>query len=119
MLKEIEKEIAEARKDIASCKIELQQAKRIRKNRQEYDALARVIETHPDRKKSQAETNELEQEISKLEEIKNSLARKLDLRAKQLHALIHSVHVLQQILQEDDDVPVFGQQTTDNSMDTS
>ena len=103
MLKDIQWEIDEAREEIANCKIELQNAKRIRKNRQEYDSLARVIETHPDRKQSQAETDQLKEEISNLEQTKLKLARKLDIRAKQLHALIHSVHVLQQILDDDDD----------------
>lgn len=119
LLTEIEKEIAEAQEEIAACKIELQQAKQIRKNRQEYDALARVIETHPDRKKSQAETDELKKQIADLEETKNKLSRKLDMRAKQLHALIHSVHVLQQILEEDEESLPIGTATTDNNMDTS
>ena len=119
LLEEVQKEIAEAREEIASCKVELQQAKRIRKNRQEYDGLARVIETHPDRKQSQAETDQLKQELSNLEETKIKLARKLDVRAKQLHALIHSIHVLQQILEEDEDDVSTEPRANDNDMDTS
>ena len=118
LLKDIQKEITEAQEEIANCKVELQNAKRIRKNRQEYDSLARVIETHPDRKQSQAETDQLKEEISSLEQTKIKLARKLDTRAKQLHALVHSVHVLQQILDEDEDSAVAEPNVQDNDMDT-
>jgi THO complex subunit 7 len=44
-----EQSIKDAFDKIAECKTELQQAKRIRKNRQEYDALAKMIQQHPDR----------------------------------------------------------------------
>jgi len=118
LLQDIEKEITEAREEIAACKVELQNAKRVRKNRQEYDALARVIETHPDRKQLQAETDQLKEELSVQEQTKTKLTRKLDVRAKQLHALVHSLHVLQQILDEDDDSTVVEPNTQDSAMDT-
>ena len=101
LFEEIEKDIAQAREDIMQCKLELQQAKKIRKNKQEYDALAKIIEGHPDRKQSQAETDRLQEELESLEHTKNQLAKKLDVRGKQLHALIHTIHILQQILDED------------------
>ena len=105
LLSKIEKEISKAKDEIAQCKLELQKAKKVRKNRQEYDALAKIIEKHPDRKQSQAETDALKEELSNFEETKNQLARKLDIRGKQLHALIHSIHVLQQVLDEDETLP--------------
>ena len=105
LLSKIEKEISKAKEEIAQCKLELQKAKKVRKNRQEYDALAKIIEKHPDRKQSQAETDALKEELSNFEETKNQLARKLDIRSKQLHALIHSIHVLQQVLDEDETLP--------------
>ncbi|XP_014802123.1 PREDICTED: THO complex subunit 7 homolog, partial [Calidris pugnax] len=47
--KDIENSIAAAHEKISECKKQILQAKRIRKNRQEYDALAKVIQHHPDR----------------------------------------------------------------------
>ncbi|NWZ61166.1 THOC7 protein, partial [Acrocephalus arundinaceus] len=44
-----ENSIAAAHEKISECKKQILQAKRIRKNRQEYDALAKVIQHHPDR----------------------------------------------------------------------
>ena len=45
----VEEGIVSGREDIDSTKKDLVEAKRIRKNRMEYDALAKVIQTHPDR----------------------------------------------------------------------
>eukprot|EP00794_Sanderia_malayensis_P019976 gene19976-21934_t len=101
LFKEIEQGIMQAKEDIAQCKVELQQAKKIRKNRQEYDALAKVIELHPDRKQSQAETDALKEDLTRLEQTKNEILKKLDVRGKQLHALVHCIHVLQQTLDAD------------------
>ena len=113
---EIEKSISEAKEDISHCKLELQKAKKIRKNKQEYDSLAKVITVQPDREQSQAETEKLKEELSKLEQTKNELAKKLDMRGKQLHTLIHSIHVLQQILDDDEGLPFSHKQS---SMDIS
>ncbi|KAG9483607.1 hypothetical protein GDO78_009496 [Eleutherodactylus coqui] len=46
---DIESSITAAHEKISECKKQILQAKRIRKNRQEYDALAKVIQHHPDR----------------------------------------------------------------------
>ncbi|XP_071486715.1 THO complex subunit 7 homolog [Diadema antillarum] len=48
----IEQNIRDAHRQIADCKAELQDAKRERKNRQEYDTLAKVIQKQPDRKET-------------------------------------------------------------------
>ncbi|XP_071123549.1 THO complex subunit 7 homolog isoform X3 [Mytilus edulis] len=112
--KEIEQKISEATEKISECKNELQQAKRIRKNRQEYDALAKVIQQHPDRQETTKQLQVIDKEVTSLEEKKKSLEQKLGMRRKQFHVLIAAIHELQQILDADeiDDIK-------DDIMDTS
>ncbi|KAM4818320.1 PREDICTED: THO complex subunit 7 homolog [Dipodomys ordii] len=100
--KEIEGNIAEAHKKIAECKKEILQAKRIRKNRQEYDALAKVIQRHPDRHQTLKELEALGKELEHLSHIKESVEDKLELRRKQFHVLLSTIHELQQTLESDE-----------------
>ena len=84
-----------AREEIEETKAELVEAKRIRKNRMEYDALAKVIMTHPDRDTSGARLEQVKTEQTQLEEKQIMLEDKLDIRKKQFHVLVSSIHGLQ------------------------
>lgn len=64
--KEIEIEIEEAKRDIEKTKAELQDAKRVRKNRIEYDVLAKVINEQPDRVETNLKLSTLCEELGKL-----------------------------------------------------
>lgn len=64
--KEIQVEIEEAKKEIEKTKTELQVAKQVRKNRIEYDVLAKVINEQPDRQKTHIKLNTLREELDKL-----------------------------------------------------
>uniref|UniRef100_A0A8C0WMJ9 THO complex subunit 7 homolog n=1 Tax=Castor canadensis TaxID=51338 RepID=A0A8C0WMJ9_CASCN len=97
--KEIECSIAGAHEKIAECKKQILQAKRIRKNRQEYDALAKVIQHHPDRHETLKELEALGKELEHLSHIKESVEDKLELRRKQFHVLLSTIHELQQTLE--------------------
>ncbi|XP_020897929.2 THO complex subunit 7 homolog, partial [Exaiptasia diaphana] len=72
-----EESIAHAYSEINDCKQELQQAKRIRKNRQEYDALAQGIAKHPERQETLRQIEDLDKELKEQTEIKESLASKV------------------------------------------
>jgi THO complex subunit 7 len=100
----IKQQIVDAKQDIAECKVQLQDAKVVRKNKQEYDALAKIIEKHPERKVTNEEIADLETNINELNSKKQTLLQKLSMRQKQFHVLIYSVQLLQQILQEDEDI---------------
>lgn len=63
---EIEDEIEKAKKSIETTKQELQNAKQIRKNRIEYDVLAKVISEQPDRKETNAKLETLKNELGTL-----------------------------------------------------
>merc|ERR1719508_307353 len=90
-----------AREEIEETKAELVEAKRIRKNRMEYDALAKVINTHPDREISEARLEQVKAEQKQLEEKQIKVEDKLDIRKKQFHVLVNSIHQLQDLLAED------------------
>ena len=69
LAKEIEGEIEEAKVNIDKTKEELQEAKRVRKNRIEYDVLAKVIMEQPDRKETNLKLEELQKELGTLKVI--------------------------------------------------
>lgn len=63
---EIDVEIEEAKKSIETTKVELQEAKQVRKNRIEYDVLAKVINEQPDRLDTDVKLATLQKELGKL-----------------------------------------------------
>lgn len=97
----IETDIVQAQNNILECKTELQQAKRIRRNKQEYDALAKIIAAQPDRKVTMAKLEELGEKIRALEKTKEELDAKLEKRQKQFHVLLGALFELQQLVKED------------------
>ncbi|XP_033295061.1 THO complex subunit 7 homolog [Orcinus orca] len=100
--KEIEGNIAGAHEKIAEFKKQILQAKQIRKNRQEYDALAKAIQRHPDRHETLKEIEALGKELEHLSRVKQSVEDKLELRRKQFHVLFTTIHELQQALENDE-----------------
>lgn len=101
--KEIEIQIEEAKKEIEKTKAELQDAKRVRKNRIEYDVLAKVINEQPDRQETDLKLATLREELATLKEKSEQLEHKLEMRSKQFHVLISSIHSLQTMLNESDE----------------
>lgn len=95
---EIEVGIANAQKKIVENKQELQKAKSIRKNKQEYDALAKVIAMQPDRRNTLSQLESLEKEIRGLQRSQQALDTRLEHRRRQFHVLLSSVYELQQLL---------------------
>nr|CAB3266950.1 THO complex subunit 7 homolog [Phallusia mammillata] len=100
---EIDKNVALAHEEIEKCKKELEEARLVRKNRQQYDALAGVVLKHPDRRKTEGQINELDEELKDLQASELQLIEKLDSRKKQFHALLTSIHQLQSVLKEEEE----------------
>ncbi|CAF4850914.1 THO complex subunit 7 homolog [Pieris napi] len=92
-----------AKKNIEKSKADLAQAKTVRKNRIEYDVLAKVISEQPDRKETLDQLSTLKNELSSLEATKQQLESRLGLRKKQFHVLVTSIHQLQALLDEPED----------------
>ena len=99
---EIEKGIVSAQKNIEETKKDLQEARQVRKNKMEYDALAAVIQTQPDRQTNQEKLAQLRRELEASETECHKLEMKLELRRKQFHLLVSSIQGLQQLLTEDE-----------------
>ena len=96
--KRVEDKILTAQRKIDETKAELLEAERICKNRKEYDALAKVVSTFPDRKTSQNRVEHLQAEWKLLEEKGVKLDAKLEIHKKQFFVLISSIHQLQDLL---------------------
>ncbi|XP_068109896.1 THO complex subunit 7 homolog [Hyperolius riggenbachi] len=112
---DIESSIAAAHEKIAECKKQILQAKRIRKNRQEYDALAKVIQNHPDRHETLKQLESLDKELKRLSHTKESVEDKLELRRKQFHVLLSTIHELQHTLENDEKL---AEESQDSQMET-
>jgi THO complex subunit 7 len=98
LYKKIDKSIIEAQQKLINCKQELVEAKRIRKNKSEYDAMANVINKHVDRSQTMASLTQLENQIKQLQDTKNQMETKLERRRKQFQVLLGAAHQLQNIL---------------------
>ncbi|XP_055547547.1 THO complex subunit 7 homolog [Wyeomyia smithii] len=91
----IETGIETAKSQIIQSKQNLVLAKKIRKNRMEYDVLAKIINHQPDRKNTIKELDMLKQELNQLQEKKASLERKLGTKKKDFTVLMRSIVELQ------------------------
>lgn len=100
----LETGIEVAKGNIDRSKADLAQAKTVRKNRTEYDVLAKVISEQPDRKETLEQLSTLKTELASLDATKQQLECRLGLRKKQFHVLVTSIHQLQALLDEPDDV---------------
>lgn len=99
---DIEGKLERAQRQIAELKEELKRSRIIRRHRQEYDALAKVILEHPARQKSHERIEELQGRLAELKRQHEALEEKMALRRKQFHLLVHSLHSLHDTLSSED-----------------
>lgn len=102
----IDEGIQQAKNQIDQSKENLVLAKTIRKNRMEYDVLAKIISAQPDRRKTTDKLDTLKTELAELENSRRLLQRKLDVRRNDFAVLMRSIRELQANL--DDEVRVDG-----------
>jgi THO complex subunit 7 len=122
LYKKIDKSIIEAQQKLINCKQELVEAKRIRKNKCEYDSMANVINKHLDRSQTMATLTQLENQIKQLQETKHQIDTKLERRRKQFQVLLGAAHQLQNILNEEESEPndaILINNEESNLMDTN
>lgn len=91
---------------------DLKKAKTVRKNKMEYDMLAKVINEQPDRKETLKRLRDLQSELSELEEKSRNLEKKLDVRRKQFYVLMSSAALLKAELDDTEN-----DENMDNSLD--
>lgn len=108
----IKKQIDNIKIQIQAALSDLRKAKIVRRNKMEYDLLAKVINSQPDRKKTLRRLKDLQNELYELEENSQKLERKLDMRRKQFYVLMSSASMLKQELNVID-----SDENMDNSLD--
>eukprot|EP01135_Chromosphaera_perkinsii_P005625 Nk52_evm39s355 gene=Nk52_evmTU39s355 len=96
----IGEQIKATEESIVASKRELEQEKKIRQNKMEYDALATVIGEHRSREATMKEIDSMNQELENIKQEKLEIQANLDLRRKQFHLLMHTLFELQSALQE-------------------
>jgi THO complex subunit 7 len=101
LYEKINDEIEKAKGKIVANKADLQEARKIRKNRQEYDILARQILNYPDRGEMEATIASLETKLEGLKRTEHELDRKLELRRKQFNAVLHSLSSMKNVIEND------------------
>lgn len=109
----ISKNIENIKAQIQVALSDLRKAKTVRKNKMEYDLLAKVINKQPDRKVTYKRMKELQSELADLEEISRNLDKKLAYRKKQFYVLMSAASSLKKELEMTDD----NDEIMDNSLD--
>lgn len=101
MYETINNDIDKAEKKIVEKKVELEEARKIRKNRQEYDLLARQIQEYPDRLQMQETIRSLEEKMKSLQKTDAEYDKKIELRHKQFSVVLQSVSSLKSLIESD------------------
>lgn len=91
---EMETEIEQASMDSTLIREELVRADNYRKNNLEYEAIAKNIKKHPDRKQSQRRLLKLHTDICQYKEKLEKLKQKLEKRRKQVRIVMNSLEQL-------------------------
>jgi THO complex subunit 7 len=106
----INSEIEKAKRKIQESKAELQEARKVRKNRQEYDILAKQIIAYPDRNEMKTTIKNLEEKLESLKNAETDYDRKLDLRRKQFQVVLHSLSSMKNLIENDTKLEEYQQQ---------
>lgn len=93
--KTIDTAIDKAKDQIETSKHELVVAKKIRKNRMEYDLLSEVISKHPDRKETTAKLESLKREHEELINELRQLEKEMESRRDDFTVFMRALHELQ------------------------
>lgn len=93
----IDTAIEQAKEQIVQSKKNLVLAKKIRKNRMEYDLLSEVISRHPDRKETTAKLESLKREHEELIKELRELDHKIESKKDDFTVLMRAVHELKRL----------------------
>lgn len=100
---EYEEKISKIKDEIAKQRVELEKAREIRHNRENYDLLAQNISKEPPRTEMKTKLVALQKQLKDLGEEKRRLVLKMDKRKKQFHVLSTSANQLNVYLNEEDE----------------
>lgn len=97
----IQKAILDAKEKLQQCKLQLANAKQLRRNKLDYDSVATVLDQHPSTQETQKKLSLLEEEIQGLQKINTQIEKKLEKRRRQFQLLLTASHALQNVLDDD------------------
>mmetsp|Transcript_9418 Transcript_9418/g.14568 ORF Transcript_9418/g.14568 Transcript_9418/m.14568 type:complete len:223 (-) Transcript_9418:924-1592(-) len=105
---EIDSEVAAVKSQIRAMEQEIEQlrsehpeAKQIRRNLEEYEALAKLANTRPPRRELELRTDEIKQKLEDVEKETQKNRDEKSLREKQFHLFMQSLFDLKESLAED------------------
>ncbi|KAH9284638.1 THO complex subunit 7 -like protein [Echinococcus granulosus] len=119
---ELLEEIETARIDITNQRERLKTARVIRKNRQEYHNLAKIVQEYPERQESLRKLQKMRTELNNLENTNKMYDERISLRKKQFHLFLVALRDLQKLVEQDDPIVDLDSQKNagvDEAMDTS
>ncbi|KAL6067573.1 REJ domain-containing protein [Balamuthia mandrillaris] len=96
---DLDQSIGDVREEITQLKQTLQDEKTLRQHKEEYDSLAKVINSFPSRSETTAKMDTLKKELEELGRQRLRTAQILELRSKQFALLLHTIQDLQRTLQ--------------------
>ncbi|KAF5185839.1 Tho complex subunit 7a [Thalictrum thalictroides] len=95
----LHRQILQAQSDIEDLKKQLEESKIERQQKEECEAIRKLIAMQPPRSETQKMISELEKEIAGLEAEETACSRTLELRKKQFSLLLHLVDELQNTIE--------------------
>lgn len=94
--------IAEIRSDIEKLRVDLELEMKIRKNRQEYEALAKTASNRSSSKISKRKLAEEQKDIHDLKNEGHKIQKKLEVKGRQFHLLMQSIADLKRGIEEEE-----------------
>ena len=101
---QVQDEIKQMKQKITESKEELIKACEVRQHRQQYDAMATIIQQHPDRAASIADIKSVEQNLERVNGQIIKLAEQLDSRRKQGSVLVLAIQQLLDTVNKDSEM---------------
>lgn len=100
---QVQVDIKNIQQKIIELKQDLIKAREVKQHRQEYDAMASVIQKHPDRESSKSEIDSLKENFGKVNNRIEEVTEKLERRRKQSSILMLAIQQILHSLDEDTD----------------
>ena len=87
--------LEQTKQQITQLKLDLQREQVIRQNKEEYAALAKLINAYPARKSTEAQLSSLQSEVQELTQVAEQTEAKLDLTSRRFGLFFHATQQLQ------------------------
>lgn len=100
--RQIDNDVASTRAEIEQLKIELAHERQVRKNREEYESLAKMANVRPARRETESKLAAVQEEMGRIRKDEAGGNEELRVRAKQFHLLMQAVNDLKANIAEDD-----------------